>query len=89
MVQIMACRLLGTKPLSEPMITYNELAPKEQNSVKFLIKIRTFPFTKMRLKMPPGKWWLCCLGLNVLKIFDNGKKTELYNVQRYKHGPCA
>ena len=31
-----------------------------------LIEIRTFSFTKMHLKMSSGKWWPCCLGLNVL-----------------------
>ena len=31
-----------------------------------LIQIDTFSFTKMHLKMLSGKWWPCCLGLNVL-----------------------
>ena len=30
----MAFRLLGTKSFSEPMLTYNELDPKEQKSMK-------------------------------------------------------
>ena len=35
LVQIMACRLFGAKPLSEPMLSYCQLDPKEQTSVKF------------------------------------------------------
>ena len=30
----MACRLVGAKPLSEPMLGYCQLEPKEQTSVK-------------------------------------------------------
>ena len=33
-----------------------------------LIKIYTFSFKKMHLKMPSGKWWLFCLGLNMLIV---------------------
>ena len=32
--QLMACRLYGTKPLSEPMLDYYQLDPWEQSSVK-------------------------------------------------------
>ena len=35
LVQIMACRLFGAKPLSKPMPGYYELDPEEQTSVKF------------------------------------------------------
>ena len=35
LVQIMACRLSGAKPLSEPMLPYYQLDHKEHNSVKF------------------------------------------------------
>ena len=31
----MACRLVGAKPLSEPMLEYYQLDPKEQTSMKF------------------------------------------------------
>ena len=34
-VQIMACRLFGTKPLSEPMLPYCQLTPGEYISVNF------------------------------------------------------
>ena len=35
LVQIMACRLFGAKPLSEPMQDYYQMDPCEQTSVKF------------------------------------------------------
>ena len=35
LVQIMACRLFGAKPLSKPLSGYRQLDPKEQTSVKF------------------------------------------------------
>ena len=35
-----------------------------------LIKIVTFQFEKMRLKVPSAKWRPCCLGLNKLRPVD-------------------
>ena len=35
LVQVMACRLFGAKPLPEPKLTYCQLEPKEQTSMKF------------------------------------------------------
>ena len=42
LVQIMACCLVGTKPLSEPMPTYYQLDPMEHNSMKFYSKFKYF-----------------------------------------------
>ena len=42
LVQIMACRLDGAKPLSEPMLTYCQLDPKEHISMKFHLKLKYF-----------------------------------------------
>ena len=42
LVQIMACRLFSTKPISEPMLAYCQLDPWEQSSVKFLSKFKYF-----------------------------------------------
>ena len=42
LVQIMACRLCGTKPLPKPMPGYCQLDPKEQTSVKLLSKFKHF-----------------------------------------------
>ena len=42
LVQIMACRLDGAKPLSELMLTYYQLDPKEHISMKFYLKFKCF-----------------------------------------------
>ena len=42
LVQVMACRLFGVKPLPEPMLPYCQLGPLEQTSVKFESKDRSF-----------------------------------------------
>ena len=47
----MAWRLLGAKPLSEPMLSYCQLDPKEHISVNFYLKIKKFSFKEMHLKM--------------------------------------
>ena len=40
LAQIMACRLTGAKPLSEPMLPYCQLDHKEYISVKFHLKLK-------------------------------------------------
>ena len=42
LVQIMACCLDGPKPLSEPMLPYYQLDPKEHISMKFYLKFKYF-----------------------------------------------
>ena len=42
LVQIMACRLDGAKPLSEPMLTYCQLDPKEHISMTYCLKLKYF-----------------------------------------------
>ena len=42
LLQIMACRLFGTKPLSEPMLPYCQLDHKVHISVKFHSKFKRF-----------------------------------------------
>ena len=42
LVQIMACRLVGAKPLPGPMLEYCQLDPCEQTSVNFESKYKTF-----------------------------------------------
>ena len=44
-MQVMVCRLFGTKPLPEPMFTYCRLDPQEQISVKFESKYKAFHST--------------------------------------------
>ena len=40
--------------------------PLGTNFSEIVIEIHTFPFKKIHLKMPSGKWRPSCLGLNVL-----------------------
>ena len=55
LLQIMACRLFGVKPLSKPMLGYCQLDSWEQVSIKFWAGILLFSFTKMHLKMSSAK----------------------------------
>ena len=55
LVQIMACRLFGAKPLSEPILNYHQLSPYKHNTVKHWYKYKSFH----RRKCPS------CLGMDV------------------------
>ena len=59
----MACRLVGTKPLSETILEYCQLGT---NFNEILIKIFRFSFKKIHFQMPSAKWQPFCLCLNVL-----------------------
>ena len=45
------------------------IGPLWINFSEILIKIPTFSFKKMRLKVSSAKWRPCCIGLNVLILF--------------------
>ena len=68
LVQIMACRLFGVKPLSVPMLDYHKLDSWEQASLVFFIKIHNFSFAKMHLKISSAKWRPFCPGEMSLSI---------------------
>ena len=61
LVQIMACRLDGAKPLSEPMLTYYQFDHRETYFNEILFEIQIFSFSKMRLNMSSTKWRSFCL----------------------------
>ena len=50
------------------------IGPLGTNFGEILTEIRIFLFRKMHLKMSSAKWWLFCLGLNVLN------STWLFNI---------
>ena len=54
LVQVMDCRLLGAKPLPEPIQVYYQLASYEQISVKFEPELYNF-HSNMHLKMWSAK----------------------------------
>ena len=49
--QVMACRLLGTKPLPEPMLAYAQLDSWEQISVQFESEFYHFHSRKLILNV--------------------------------------
>ena len=65
LVQIMACRLFCTKPLSKPTLGYYKLDVSE-----ILVKNWTFSFKKMCLKMLSAKWLPFCSREDELGIDD-------------------
>ena len=71
LVQITACRLICTKPLSKSMLEYSLLDPQEQTSVKFESKHKTLH----SWKMSSGKWRTFCSGeeLNTKHIYRASK----------------
>ena len=66
LVQIMACRLAGATPLSEPILEYFFIGPVGTNFSEILIKMYSFLWEIINLKMSSGKWGPFCLWLNVL-----------------------
>ena len=63
LIQIMACRLFGAMPLSEPVLEYCQMGT---NFSEIVIRIQTFSFKKTYMKISSAKWCLFCFGLNVL-----------------------
>ena len=61
----MACRLTGTKPLSQPMLEYCKLNSGEEISKN---KMQLISSKKMTLKMSSGKWRPFCLSLIMLRV---------------------
>ena len=70
LVQVMACRLFGAKPLPEPMLVYCQLDSWKQVSVKFESEFLSFSFTKMHLKM-----W----SAQMAAILSRGKWVKVMN----------
>ena len=56
------CRLDCAKPLSEVMLTYYQLAPKEQSSVKFYLKFKYFHSRKCVWTCRLPNWQPFCSG---------------------------
>ena len=82
LVQIMACRLLGAKPSSEPMLPYCQLDHNETYFSEIIFKIQNFSFKEMHLKMSSAKWQALCLGLNGE---DSLPSTDLICVSTFYH----
>ena len=66
------------------------IGPLGTNFDEILVKIHTFSFKKMHLKMPSGKWQPFCLGLNVLRqgdayIHQWTEYRKVSNIRRTKY----
>ena len=66
LVQIMASRLFGAKPLSRPTLYHCQWDLSEQNFSQIIFDIQTFSFQNVQLKMSSRKCPPFCPGLNVL-----------------------
>ena len=62
LVQVMACRLYGAKPLPEPILDYCQLDPWEQISVKFESEFYHFHSRKCISNFRLPKWQPFCPG---------------------------
>ena len=83
----MACRLVGAKPLTEPMLNIVKWTLRNKIQWNFNPTSSIFYFflsvKKMRLKVSTVKWRLFCLGINVLKGRD-------YHLPFFsQHGFCS
>ena len=65
LVQIMACRLFGVKPLPEPTLTYCQLNPWGQTSVKFESKYKNI-VCEMEAILSSGRWVKSCNALYLI-----------------------
>ena len=62
----MACCLFGTKPLSESMLPYSQLDPKEDSFFYEILPKIQVSFKEMYLKISSVEWQPFCITLNVL-----------------------
>ena len=67
LVQVMACHLLGTKPLPEPMLSYCQLDSWEQISVKYESELYHFHWRKCLWNCRLPKWRPFCPGGDELR----------------------
>ena len=63
LVQVMACRLLGAKPLPEPVVTYCQLDPQEQTSVNFFNRNPNIFIDENTFENAVCNWQPFCFGL--------------------------
>ena len=66
LVQIMACRLYGAKPLYEPMLDYYQLGPLGTTVSEILIIKKKISFMKMHLKISSADCQPFCFSFNML-----------------------
>ena len=77
LVQVMACRLDGAKPLFEPMLTYCQLDHEEYISRKLYLKFKYFHSKKYVWTWCLRKWRPFCPGGDELMLFWHQIVTKL------------
>ena len=83
LLQVMACRLFGAKPLSEPMLPYCQLDPMEHISVKYCLRFKRFHSRKCT-----SKWHLRNGGYFSQPQCDNSRGSEENLLSFSKHCAC-
>ena len=87
----MACRQYGVKPLSEPVLPYCQLEPKEYISVKFYLKFNCFHSRKCTSKCGLRNGGHFVSASMCLKIFDAPSSTLCFITRRklgsFKYAP--
>ena len=94
LVYIMACRLLGAKPLSKPMQGYCQLDPEEQTSVKFESKYDAFHSRKCiwNCRLPKWRPWgdelIWCYLCRHWRHYDNLRCHKWWESWHQNHDDC-
>ena len=83
LLQIMACRLFGTKPLPDPMMAYSQLDSWEQISVKFESEFYHFHSIKCIWKCCLPNWRPFCPGGDELMFQQHQVNNEQNNMDIY------
>ena len=68
---LMACRILGAKPLPTPMLLCLSIGPPGTNFSEILIKIQNFSFTKNNMQISSAKWRPFCPGGDELNPYSD------------------
>ena len=83
----MVCCLFGSNPLSEPVMVYYQLDSKENISVIFYLKFKSFQSRKCKIwKYHLQKLWQSCLGLSVFIGDKSWPESMLTNIWYYFDG---
>ena len=87
LLQKMACRLFGAKPLSEPMLPCYQLDPNEHIPMKFYLKFKRFLWRKCIEKCRLSVWRPFCLSLNVVNNMHRVWKMTYFKFRNMC--PCS
>ena len=82
LVQIIACRRFGAKPLSKSVLLYCPLDPKERNFIEIWIEIHILSFTNLHLKTSV-KWWPFCPWGDEFTVSCHAKRGEIGHVHAF------